>query len=904
MSGAEQWDDGNYNNGDGCSSTCTVETNYRWVSLGPWNRSAWYLWGDGKREGTETCDDGNLISGDGCSSSCAVENGYSWTGGSPTTADTWNTVWGDGKKVGSEQCDDGDGSSGDGWSSSCTVEVGFSCSGGSSSTADTWNPIWGDSKRLGTEGWDDGNVIGGDGCSAGCTVETGWTWSGGSSTTADTCSPIWGDGKKMGSEQCDDGDLVSGDGWSSSCIVETGYSCSGGSSSTPDTWNPIWGDSKRIGSEGWDDGDLTGGDGCSGSWTVETGWTWSGGSPTTPDTCTEICGDGKRFNSVATYWDDGNNISGDGWTNGWAIEAGWSWSGGTTTTPDSWSEICGDGIRFNSLAAYCDDGGTSTGDGWDNNCAVETGWIWSGGSTSVADTCFEICGDGIRFNSISSYWDDGNTLSGDGCDNGWAIETGWLWSGGTTSTADGCTEIWGDGIRFNSLTTYWDDGNTNDNDGWSSLWAIELGWECTGGTTTTQDAWTEIWGDGMRFSNSDEYWDDGNLVDGDGCNNKCQVEDGWEWGGLLPNPSICSEIKSNIFSEENILIAIIALAMTLSAGASLMSWSFPFTIWQIMNLIQLLKYLLLLGIFIPERIDDIIESAGFMSMAVFLPYLMNQCIARQLLSLANFDEKGTNKVVYEFIDGEFSNVFTNVIIISVLGIIHLLLIPLKNCKKARPISTKLVVLKSVGTGLWNLFNLTVYIRIILQDFQPLTIIAASKLNKTDFSTDESVLSYALAAGVQVSCVGIFMLGLALWSYYRNNKEIPCTSWFSEFFVNQKNTKMARLYNVLLMSRRLFFSIWIFTFMSMSKFSYVLILVLYQISHLVLISIIRPFNNVKDNIVELIWEAIFTPMLFGLLHFNVKDKWDNTITSVYSGMIFFGCALIWLVWFSKIVVCSM
>jgi cysteine-rich repeat protein len=806
MSGAEQWDDGNYNNGDGCSSTCTVETNYSWVALGPWNRSAWYLCGNGKREGNEACDDGDLTSGDGCSSSCTVENGYSWTGGNPTTADTWNTVWGDGKKVGSEQCDDANGSSGDGWSSSCTVEIGFSCSGGSSSAADTWTPIWGDSKR--------------------------------------------------------------------------------------------------IGSEGWDDGDLTGGDGCSGSWTVETGWTWSGGNPTTPDTCTEICGDGKRFNSVATYWDDGNNISGDGWTNGWAIEAGWSWSGGTTTTPDSWSEICGDGIRFNSLAAYCDDGGTATGDGWDNNCVVETGWIWSGGSTSVADTCFEICGDGIRFNSLSSYWDDGNTLSGDGCDNGWAIETGWLWSGGTTSAADGCTEIWGDGIRFNSLTTYWDDGNTNDNDGWSSLWVIETGWECTGGTTTTQDAWTEIWGDGMRFSNSEEYWDDGNLIDGDGCNNKCQVEDGWKWGGLLPNPSICSEIKSNIFSEENILIAIIALAMTLSAGASLMSWSFPFTIWQIMNLIQLLKYLLLLGIFIPERIDDIIESAGFMSMAVFLPYLMNQCIVRQLLILVNFNEgKEANKFVYEFLDGNFSNAITDVIILSILGIIHLLLIPLKNCKKARPISTKLIVMKWIGTGLWNLFNLTVYIRIILQDFQPLTITAASELNKTDFSTDESVLFYALAVGIQVSCILIFILGLALWSYYRNSKEIPCTSWFSEFFVNQKNTKMARLYNLLLMSRRLFFSIWIFTFMGMSKFSYVLILVLYQISHATLVLIIRPFNNVKDNIVELIWEATFTPMLLGLVYFNTKDKWDYTITSVYAGMIFFGCASIWLVCFSKIVVCS-
>jgi hypothetical protein len=271
-----------------------------------------------------------------------------------------------------------------------------------------------------------------------------------------------------------------------------------------------------------------------------------------------------------------------------------------------------------------------------------------------------------------------------------------------------------------------------------------------------------------------------------------------------------------------------------------------------MNFIELLKYLLLLGIFIPEKIVDLIESTGIITIAVFLPYLMNQCIVKQLLSLTNFNkEKAASKVTNELIEGDFSNFFTVLIILSTLGIAHLLLIPIKNCKKTRPTTKKKVILKSIGTGLWNLFNLTVYIRIILQYFQSLTITAASRLNKVDFSTDESVMFYTLAALLQASCVGIFIFGLFLWSYYKKSKEISCTSLFAEFFVKQNKTKMAFLYNSLFMSRRLFFAIWIFSFMGMSKFSYVLILVLYQISHAMLILLVRPFNNVKDNIVELI-----------------------------------------------------
>jgi len=43
--------------------------------------------GDGLNFGMVECDDGNLINGDGCSSSCKVETDWSCSGGSPTSQD-------------------------------------------------------------------------------------------------------------------------------------------------------------------------------------------------------------------------------------------------------------------------------------------------------------------------------------------------------------------------------------------------------------------------------------------------------------------------------------------------------------------------------------------------------------------------------------------------------------------------------------------------------------------------------------------------------------------------------------------------------------------------------------------------------------------------------------------------
>jgi len=74
----EDCDDGNFVDGDGCSSVCTDEPTG--------------VCGDGAVHPTEGCDDGNFVNGDGCDDTCAVEV----TG-----------VCGDGVVHPSEECDDG-----------------------------------------------------------------------------------------------------------------------------------------------------------------------------------------------------------------------------------------------------------------------------------------------------------------------------------------------------------------------------------------------------------------------------------------------------------------------------------------------------------------------------------------------------------------------------------------------------------------------------------------------------------------------------------------------------------------------------------------------------------------------------------------------------------------------------
>ena len=547
-------DDGNFNNGDGCTSGWSIESGWLWSGGTTSLQDTWTeICGDGKKFNSFTTywDDGNKANGDGWSSVWAVENGYVCSGGTSSTIDTWSEKCGDGIRFNSisTYCDDSNVANGDGCSSTWGIESGWTWSGGSSTTKDTWIEVWGDSKRFNSVStyWDDGNTVNGDGWSSTCTVETNWSWSGGSSISKDTWIELWGDGKRFNSisTYCDDGNTVNNDGWSSTCSIESGWICSGGSSTTKDTCSEIWGDGKRFNSISTycDDGNYLNGDGWSSSWAIETGWTCSGGTASLPDTCLDICGDGKKYGSLATKWDDGNKVNGDGWSMSWNVETGWSWSGGTPTSSDTCSEICGDGIRFNSVSTYWDDGNTVSGDGWTSSCVIETGWSWGGGSSTSKDIWIDIWGDSKKYSSASNFCDDGNILNNDGCNSVCVVEIGWTCSGGTTTNKDTWTEIWGDGIRFNSISTYWDDGNLSNNDGWSSSWQIESGWTCFGGTSSNKDTCNDIWGDGNKYSTVSTFWDDGNKLGGDGWSSSCLIESGWTCSGGTPtNKDTCSEI--------------------------------------------------------------------------------------------------------------------------------------------------------------------------------------------------------------------------------------------------------------------------------------------------------------------------------------------------------------------------
>lgn len=193
--------------------------------------------GNGERTSSEDCDDGNTRNGDGCTSNCMIEKNWKCSGQGPNLPDRCYLACGDGKfDKGAETCDDGNQQDGDGCTALCYIETGWECTkvAGQLSRCDLL-PVCGNQKRewdnlFAPEACDDGNLQDGDGCSAKCTIEENYVCTNFTYFVDSCCATLalCGNGIQDPCEECDDGNRRSNDGCNYECEIEKLYQCRDG----------------------------------------------------------------------------------------------------------------------------------------------------------------------------------------------------------------------------------------------------------------------------------------------------------------------------------------------------------------------------------------------------------------------------------------------------------------------------------------------------------------------------------------------------------------------------------------------------------------------------------------------------------------------------------------------------
>ena len=122
------------------------------------------------------------------------------------------------------------------------------------------------------------------------------------------------------------------------------------------------------------------------------------------------------------------------------------------------------------------------------------------------------CGDGRWSPQKNETCDDGNSVSGDGCDSGCRVQTGWQ-----------CDYASVPDMLFDNATNQY------------HTWNPETGEALLGDHT----CWLmPACGDGVKNRVEDDC-DDGNTADGDGCSSQCLIEPGWHCYHEGESPASC-----------------------------------------------------------------------------------------------------------------------------------------------------------------------------------------------------------------------------------------------------------------------------------------------------------------------------------------------------------------------------
>ncbi len=483
------------------------------------------LCGDGILEADETCDDGNDAAGDGCDRDCAAESGYACDGEPSHCVAVCN----DGIRVVTESCDGSDvgGTSceslglGTGVvtcddvtceldTSDCTANL---CGNGVLDASEACDGADVGGESCDSQGYDGGTLA----CTGDCVIDT-------SSCTLSSC----GNGIVEGVEVCDDANNAAGDGCSANCSVEAGWACVG----QPSVCAELCGNGVQDAGEQCDGAAL-------GAQTCESlGQGYVGGTLGCAINCTfntagcelPTCGNGVLD---AQEQCDGVLL------NGQTCESVGAYVGGTLLCLPSCAFdlsgclpiTCGDGIV--SATEACDDGNSSSGDGCNILCNIETGWACTG----EPSTCTVLCGN----NQLDAGEQcDGAQLGGQGCtDLGFDQGTLACASSCTFDTA-GCSTFSCGDSQVTGVEQC--DGANLDGQTCQSVGAFVGGaLVCTSGCAFDVSGCIPITcGDGIVSAG--EQCDDNDTQSGDGCNAACQVENGWVCSG---EPSTCQPSCGN-----------------------------------------------------------------------------------------------------------------------------------------------------------------------------------------------------------------------------------------------------------------------------------------------------------------------------------------------------------------------
>ena len=394
------------------------------------------------------------------------------------------------------------------------------------------------------------------------------------------------------------------------------------------------------------------------------------------------------------------------------------------------------------------------------------------------------------------------------------------------------------------------------------------------------------------------------MVTGDGCASNWEtIENNWIWiNGNTTHKSDCSEWdvgyapnsdhskwnNAELNIETKTQLIIIASLLTTGLIANVVFGLIGVSSFQSMfcglNQMQLILLLPLIGPFVPSKVVQFIAgTVSFINLkAIFNPFeFFRENI--HILSIAFNDFTYNQRISYlSLIEFEnqstLNNMISYIFILFLFFTIHFIVLL---CSKIFIKAFKRIkLLNNIAEKLYKWFTLGLYIRWLFEIYLYILIACLSELylfrfNNTDHLASKiiSAIVFAFCIFVIVVCLLLILIGSPTVSVSRHR---PCGHCFDGL----QRSKLRRVHALLFFVRRTAFCMLILLFADLAMLVKVWLYAAMQFAYLTTVWVLRPFEQKKDNVIEIINEFIYLILCLILTYLNAPERWSIVLQYAY------------------------
>lgn len=304
------------------------------------------------------------------------------------------------------------------------------------------------------------------------------------------------------------------------------------------------------------------------------------------------------------------------------------------------------------------------------------------------------------------------------------------------------------------------------------------------------------------------------------------------------------------------------------------------TIWLITSQLRSLLLILLTGTYLSTQVVSYLKYFRF-AMLSFKSTPLLKYLDLEMIVNKCFDTEVQNNEGLESI-GVYNKTALLVcmpifVVAAVFGLVHGVTVGVNACVKHKQEYPKLA---NFVQRLKQVFELSLYLRLVLEGYQILLISSVAEVYRADLDNSKQITSFSMSVVICALCGLFLMLGLLSFLAKSDKPTV-----FDELYRGLKTSKISSFYPLLCLLKRSLVIVLLVALESLSTRIKLVTMGCIQICHLTYMGIFRPYKHVKDNVIDLLNEAFMLAVLIVLATHQTVSSWDeNTVNLIIYGSV--------------------